>query len=64
MYNFLKCIHQRPLPTELPMVTYTYGNETKQSDFKTKSDILDADDEPKVWSVQVEEDVMEKIVVF
>uniref|UniRef100_A0A915IE79 Uncharacterized protein n=1 Tax=Romanomermis culicivorax TaxID=13658 RepID=A0A915IE79_ROMCU len=44
---------------ELPMVTYTYRNETKQCDFKTKSDILDADDEPKVWSVQVDEDVTE-----
>uniref|UniRef100_A0A915KWD3 Uncharacterized protein n=1 Tax=Romanomermis culicivorax TaxID=13658 RepID=A0A915KWD3_ROMCU len=44
---------------ELPMITYMYCNETKQTDFRIKSDILDADDESKVQSVQVDEEVME-----
>uniref|UniRef100_A0A915IQL7 Uncharacterized protein n=1 Tax=Romanomermis culicivorax TaxID=13658 RepID=A0A915IQL7_ROMCU len=54
-----ECIHQRPLLLKLPMVTYQYANESKQPDFKTKSDIFDADDELKVRSVQMNEDLTE-----
>uniref|UniRef100_A0A915KKA2 Uncharacterized protein n=1 Tax=Romanomermis culicivorax TaxID=13658 RepID=A0A915KKA2_ROMCU len=41
------------------VVTCTYGNETKQSGYRTKSDILDPGNEPTVWSGQLDEDIME-----